>query len=61
MQVSFKYGTFEELEKREIEPGNFYVITDTSEMYFDSLDGQRMSLGKMDSISNEELDLILTI
>lgn len=58
-EVSFRYGTLEELASKQISPGSIYIISDSQEMFFDTPDGQRIQLGKMEAISNEELDKIL--
>lgn len=59
MQVNFCYATEENLAKHPITPGSFYVVTDTQIIYFDSLDGQRIPLGKMEALTDEELKEIL--
>ena len=59
MQVNFRYGSKEELDKHPITPGNFYVITDTQKIYFDSYDSKRIELGEMQALTKEELDKIL--
>ena len=48
MQISFHYGsTKESLEKTPHSPGGLYIIGETEEMYFDSPNGERISLGEM--------------
>lgn len=59
MMISFKYGTLEKLNLTEHSPGSLYIVTDTEEMYFDAPNGERVPLGKMEAISEEELNQIL--
>lgn len=56
--VKFFTGTKERLSEHDITPGCVYVITDTSELYFDTPEGKRINV--MDSIDYDSMyDYIL--
>ena len=60
MQVQFCYANNEEaLQQHPITPGSLYVVTDTCSIFFDSDTGERINLGQMEALTNEELDSIL--
>lgn len=61
MKLSFHYGsTLESLNKQSHSPGSLYIIHQTKTIYFDAPNGERIALGSIESISEEELEQILT-
>lgn len=60
MKISFHYGsTLESLNKTPHSPGGLYIIGETEDMYFDSPNGERILLGEMEALSEEELNQLL--
>lgn len=60
MKVDFRYGTYEELKARIVTPGNFYIITDTQEIYYDTPEGVRIRLYDYSALTGEEIDKLTT-
>ena len=59
MQVQFCYTKKENLDNYPITPGSLYVVTDTQSIWFDSAEGIRMDLGKIQALTESELNDIL--